>query len=89
VLEADVAGGKPYWAFAAGSRQACPDNEFREVVSLVRRAGSPAGALEELQTLPAKPDALQQLRLAGLTLEQLRQRLMLTYGLTPAAAPKP
>jgi esterase/lipase superfamily enzyme len=83
VLQSDNDSGKDHWIFAAGTRDACADSEFREVVSLVRQAGSPSQALQELQGLTSKPDLAQQLSSAGLTFDGIRQRLLLTYGLAP------
>lgn len=82
VLQADVAGGKPYWVFAAGTRTACTDVEFREVVSRVRKAGSPVKALQELQAMLSNPAKIELP--AGIGAEQIRQRLVLTYGLANA-----
>jgi esterase/lipase superfamily enzyme len=85
VLQSDSEAGKDHWVFAAGTGQACADSEFREVVSLVREAGSPTQALQELQGLTNKPDVAQQLSLAGLTFDGIRRRLLLTYGLSAGA----
>jgi len=76
ILQADTAGGRPYWLFAAGARNACSDNEFREVVSLVRRTGSPDKALAELQAKLAAPGQPEDRTL----LERVRQQLIATYG---------
>lgn len=52
ILQTDQVGGQPFWVFAGAG--ACPESEFREAVSMARKAGSPRAAAAQVQSLIAE-----------------------------------
>lgn len=52
ILQTDQAGGQTFWVFAGAG--ACPESEFREAVSMARKAGSPLAAAAQVQSMIAE-----------------------------------
>ncbi len=52
ILQTDQLGGQTFWVFAG--KGACPESEFREAVSMARKAGSPGAAAAQVQNMIAE-----------------------------------